>query len=141
MAEDVDIIEALVALLKADVPVSGVADTRVFGGELPKGEAASMPRPAVVLQASGGISSAAGSDVQHDTQRIDLVAYAASPSAAESLRRKCRRALTNCSRRVVGKALIHWIAPAGGFSQGRDRDGKWPYAFQSFQVFHALKEV
>ncbi|RKR03574.1 tail completion protein gp17 [Maricaulis maris] len=141
MAEDVDIIGAVTAVLKADAPVAAVLTTRVFGGELPPDEARHMPRPAVVIRPSGGVSSAQGSNVQHDTQRFDLVAYGATPSKADSLRRKCRRALTNVERLTVAGALIHWIQPAGGFSSGRDGDADWPYAFQSFQIYHALNEV
>ncbi|WP_339745565.1 DUF3168 domain-containing protein [uncultured Maricaulis sp.] len=141
MAEDVDIIGAVLALLKADAPVAAVVGARVFGSELPKDEAASMPRPAIVVKPSGGLSNAQGSDVQHDTQRFDLVAYGATPNGADALRTKCRRALTDCKRRVIEGALIHWIGVAGGFSAGRDRHAGWPYAFQSFQIYFALKEV
>lgn len=141
MAEDADIIGAVVALLRADANVAGMTGARVYGGELPKGDAKHPPVASVVVQPSGGVSIASGSTVEHDTQRFDLFAYGATSAEADSLRRKCRRALTNCRRQVVAGVLIHWIEQAGGFESGRDRDTKAPVAFQSFQIYHALKEV
>ncbi|WP_048648949.1 tail completion protein gp17 [Nitratireductor soli] len=139
--DEADIITATVTLLKSDAAVTALCADRVFGDELPNDEAAAMPRAAIVVRASGGTSIAAGSFIQHDTQRLDLVAYGATKFDADALRRAARRVLTALRRRVIGNVLIHWIESAGGFSSGRDRDGAWPYAFQSFQVFHALQEV
>ena len=139
MAE-ADIIGAIVDLLKADSNIAAAGDL-VFGGELPANETANMPRRAIIVQPSGGVSLAAGSFINHDTQRVDLFCYGKTPYEAEDLRRLARRALTSVRRRIVGGCLIHWAEPAGGFSAGRDRDAAWPVAFQSFQVFYALQEV
>lgn len=140
MAE-ADIITAIVSALKADGNVVGLAADRVFGGELPKDETKLMPRNCIVVKPSGGVSIAAGSFSEHDTQRFDLFSYGATPFEAEALRRMSRRALANIRRRVIERCLIHWIEPAGGFTAGRDPDAAWPTAFQSYQVFHALQEV
>ncbi|RVK13440.1 tail completion protein gp17 [Sinorhizobium meliloti] len=140
MAE-ADIIKAITEVLKTDGNVAPLAEGRVFGGELPEGEAQFMPRNVVVIQPSGGVSLAAGSFLNHDTQRIDLFSYGATPFEAEALRRLCRRALVNVRRRVVSNCLIHWIEPAGGFFAARDPDAAWPRAFQSYQVFYALEEI
>ncbi|RVQ76116.1 DUF3168 domain-containing protein [Sinorhizobium medicae] len=140
MAE-ADILTAIAEILTADGNVAGLAGARVFAGELPANEAGHMPRNAVVILPSGGVSLAAGSFLDHDTQRIDLFSYGATPFEAEALRRLCRRALVRVRRRIVRNCLIHWIEPAGGFTAGRDPDADWPRAFQSYQVFHALQEV
>jgi len=138
---EADIITAIVSALKADGNVAGLAADRVFGGELPDAETAHMPRNCIVVKPSGGVSIATGSFADHDTQRLDLFSYGATPFEAETLRRVSRRALVNVRRRVVERCLIHWVEPAGGFTAGRDPDAAWPTAFQSFQVFHALQEV
>lgn len=132
-----DVIAGLVAYLKADAGVSGLAGTRVFGLELPGGQAGAMPRHAVVLQASGGVSLTAGSYVEHDTQRVDAFSYGATPFQAERLRRAVFDALKPLRRAVAAGVLIHWVEPAGGWSTLRDPDGHWPVAFQSFQAFFA----
>ncbi|MEO9612633.1 MAG: DUF3168 domain-containing protein [Nitratireductor sp.] len=138
---DADVITALAEILKANADVSVLAGSRIYGGELPEHETASMPRGAIVLQPSGGASMTAGSDSQHDTQRIDLFAYGATPFEAERLRRVARRVLTPVRRVVSANCLVHWIEVAGGFASGRDARTQWPIAFQSFQIFFALQEV
>ncbi|WP_346915034.1 DUF3168 domain-containing protein [uncultured Roseibium sp.] len=132
---------ALVDALKADGNVAAIAGARVFGGELPKGETRHMPRAAIVLQPSGGVSLAAGSYMDHDTQRVDALCYGATPLEANALGGICRRALTSIRRQVVSGCLIHWIEPAGGISARRDQPTQWPVAFRPFQAFHALQEV
>ena len=140
MAE-ADIIGAIVAGLKADASIAALAAGRVFGGELPAEETSGMPREAIVVRPSVGASLTAGSFADHDTQRIDVLAYGATPFAANAVSSLARRALTAIRRQVIGGCLIHWVDRAGGFSAGRDKDAAWPVAFQSFQVFHALEAV
>lgn len=132
-----DVVAALVAFLKADAGVAALAGSRVFGLELPAGEAASMPRHAVVLRASGGPSLTAGSYAEHATQRIDAFSYGATPFEAERLRRTVFDGLKPLQRVVAAGVLVHWVDPAGGWSTLRDPDGDWPVAFQSFQAFFA----
>lgn len=136
-----DVVAALAALLAADAPTAAIAGTRVFGGELPAAEAAAMPREAIVLVPSGGISLTGASFVEHDTQRIDLFAYGATPHAAEQLRDTAALALRRARRKVWAGVLIHWVQPAGGVTNARDPDAAWPRAFQSFQVLHGLVPV
>ena len=132
-----DVISGLIAWLKADAGVAALAGTRVFGLELPGTEAASMPRHAVVIKASGGLSITAGSYAEHASQRVDAFCHGATPYQAESLRRAVDDALKPLRRAVSSGCLIHWVEPAGGFATLRDPDGHWPVAFQSFQVFFA----
>ncbi len=140
MAE-ADIIGAIVAVLKADADVVAEVGQNVFGGELPKDVASTGPIRCVLVQPSGGVSLAAGTFSETDTQRFDLHAYGQTLIEANGLRSLCRRALTGVRRQLAAGCLIHWIEPAGGFATGRDPDTAWPFAFQSFQVLHALKEV
>lgn len=132
-----DAIAALVEILKADAGIAALAAARVFGTELPAAEAASMPRAAVVIAPAGGTSLTAGSDAQHDTQRIDAMCYGATSYEAQLVRDAVRDALKPIRRSVAASTLIHWVRPAGGFTSGRDRDADWPVAVQSWQVFHA----
>jgi hypothetical protein len=133
-----DPLAALVELLLADDGVAAIAQDRGFGGELPADEAAHMPRAAFVVAASGGFSLTGGSYVEHDTQRVDLFAYGATPREAEQLLATAALALRRVRRSVAAGTLIHWVKPAGGLTGARDPDAAWPRAFQSFQVFHAL---
>jgi hypothetical protein len=136
-----DPITALAEWLKTDSDIAADVGTRVFGGELPSDEAAYMPRRAIVLRPSGGSSLTAGSYAVHDTQRVDLLAYGATPQDADALARKCRLLVCDLRREVINGCLIHWIDVAGSLSAQRDRDTVWPFALQSFQIFHALEEI
>ena len=131
-----DITAALVTFLKADAGVLALVGTRVFGVELPGAEASEMPRKTVVLSPSGGVSLAAGSYIPHDTQRVDAFSYGETLIEADKVRRAVFDAFRVRRRGVTGNTLIHWIESAGGWVSQRDL--KWPRAFQSFQVYHAL---
>ena len=140
MAE-ADVIAAVVALLKADAGVSALAGTDVYGVEMPADAVARMPIDAIVVQPSGGVSLTEGSDAALDAQRIDIMAYAATPNEANALRRTAAWALTRTKRRVVANTLIHWVKKAGGFYAARERDGQWPQSFQSFQILYSTQEI
>ena len=134
-----DIIGALVTFLKTSSDVTALVGDRVFGIELPGAEAASMPRKTVVLSPSGGVSLAAGSYMNHDTQRIDAFSYGETLFEADRLRRAVYDAFRVRRRGVTGTTLIHWIESAGGWVSQRDADEDWPRSWQSFQVYHALE--
>ena len=136
-----DIVTAIVDLLKADAGVAALAGTRVFGGELPPAEAASMPRHAIVVQPSGGAPFQPASLLNGEAQRLDVVAYGATAYEAASLRAAAAAALIATVRALVGEVLVHWVQAAGGYLSGRDRDGEWPYAFQSFQALFSIGEA
>lgn len=136
-----DPVAAVVAILLADADVAARVAARGFGGELPAGEAASMPRQCFVVRASGGPSLTGGSLAEADAQRVDLFAYAETPGLAGSLADLCALKLRRVRRQVAAQTLVHWVKNAGGYSQGREPVTEWPRAFRSFQIFHALRAV
>ncbi len=141
MADAADLIAGLVALLAADAGVSAQVASRVFGGEVPAEEAKFMPRKALVVAPSGGVSLTGGSYVEHDTGRVDLFGYGATQREASQVLAAAALAMRRIKRTVSANVLIHWAQPAGGGTGGRDPVLAWSRAFQSFQVFHALEEV
>lgn len=141
MAEAALIETGLVAFLKADAAVAAASGGRVFGGELPPEEAAHMPRAALVIRASGGVSLTGESYLGHDTQRVDIFAFGPTPRAAAALLRTAALALRQLRRGVFGGVLIHWANAASGTISGREPETDWPRAFQSFQVMHGLTAI
>jgi hypothetical protein len=131
----------VVAFLKADAATFAASGGRIFGGELPADETASMPRAAIVIRASGGVSLTGDSFLGHDTQRVDLFAFGPTPNAAGSLMRTAALALRGLRRGVYGGVQIHWAIPAGGSNAGREPTTEWPRQFQSFQLLHGLVEI
>lgn len=136
-----DLEAALVAFLRAHSVINMLTEARVFAGELPPAEAKFMPRPAIVLRSSGGVSLTAESTLDHDTQRIDVFAFGLTPRAAATLMRQAASALRQLQRSVHAGVLIHWVNPAGGSSQGREPQTEWPRQFQSFQALHSLTQI
>lgn len=134
-----EIVTAIVELLKADAGVAALAGTRVFGGELPPSETALMPRKTIVIQPSGGVPFKPASLVKAEAQRLDVVAYGATPLEAATLRAAAAHALVLTVRAIFAGVLVHWVQSAGGYLAGRDRDGQWPFAFQSFQALSSTE--
>jgi hypothetical protein len=94
-----------------------------------------------VLKPSGGVSITSGTNVAHDTQRIDVFTYGATVAEAAALMSTVALVLRWTQREVWAGTLIHWVNSAGGFISGREGDTDWPRVFMSFQVFHALQSV
>jgi hypothetical protein len=134
-------VSAVVAILLADSAIAALVGARAFGGELPASETALMPRRALVVKASGGVSLTSGSYAEHDTIRVDVFAFGAMPREAGDLAALVSLVLRRVERQVAAATLVHWVKSAGGFSSGREPGTEWPRAMQSFQVFHALEAI
>lgn len=135
-----DIVTAIVEILKADAGIAALVETHVYGGELPPDLAGQMPRAVIVVQPSGGAAFAPASTVNAEIQRLDLICYGATLFEATELRRTASRVLLDIRRQFAADVLIHWVQWAGGYLTGRDRDGAWPYALQSYQTLFAIDE-
>lgn len=141
MPEAADLEAGLVAYLKADVVTAAATDGRIFGGELDPDETAQMPRTAIVVKASGGVSLTGESKLEHDTQRVDVFAFGKTPRAAAAVMRAAALALRRLERSVHAGCLIHWANSASSSIAGREPVTEWPRQFQSFQVMHGLVAI
>lgn len=141
MPEAADPEGGLVAYLKSIPSVALLTSSRIFGGELPASETASMPRAAIVVKASGGISLTSESTNEHDTQRVDVFAFGPTPREAARVMRGAALALRRLERSVHAGCLIHWANSASGSLSGREPVTEWPRHFQSFQVMHGLVAI
>lgn len=140
MAE-ADPIGAAVAALAVDPDTVALAGADIFGGELAGDVLDRGPKRAIVIAPSGGVSMAGASKAEFDSQRIDLIAYGATPAEAQQLLAVAARCLWLIERQVFAGTLIHWVNRAGGFGRARDSDTQWPQAFQSFQILYSLKAI
>lgn len=128
-----DMIDALRRYLLADPDVSELVGTRVFGGELPSGQASSMPRHAVVIRYSGG-GSLGGGHQEYSDKRVDVRCYGSTIYEADRLWRSVGPALQALQREVHADCLLHWARRGGGPIDLRDPDTDWPFIFSSWQV-------
>lgn len=141
MPEAADLEAGLRAYLLVDPATFAVTGGRIFGGELPAAETASMPRTAIVVKTSGGISLTGDSYLGHDAQRVDVFAFGPTPNAAAGVMRTAALALRSLRRSVHAGCLLHWANSASGSLPGREPVTEWPRQFQSFQVMHGLVAI
>lgn len=141
MDEAADLEGALVAYLKTIAAVTALTAQRIFGGELPEAETASMPRAAIVIKASGGVSQTGDSYVETDTQRVDVFAFGVTPREAARVSREAGLALRRLDRSVHAGVLLHSASAASGSLSVREPEVNWPRHFQSFQVLHSLTSI
>lgn len=141
MPEAADLEGGLVAYLKTIPSVVLLTGGRIFAGELPEDETASMPRKALVIRASGGVQLLGDTTVEHDTQRIDAFAFGETPREASRVMRAAALAFRRLQRSVHAGCLIHWVNSAGGSISGREPTTEWPRQFQSFQAMHGLTAI
>ena len=129
-----DTTAALVAYLLAQPVVTSLVGSRVYGLELPADETRHMPRAALVLTPSGGVSAGYTQSLPLEGSRFDAYCYAATPHEAQALRRSVRAAMRALSRVRIGTTLLHWVQPAGGYSASRDAQTDWPRVWESYSV-------
>lgn len=134
MTQIPDRITALVAILKADAAVAAEVGARVFGGELPEAETASMPRKAIVITHAGGVAAFGGGYQEYGDSRVDTRCYGTTPHEADEVWRAAHGALKQLRRTLQGDMLVHWARQAGGPIPLRDPDADWPSIFASWQV-------
>lgn len=133
MPSDPDAVTAIRDFLKADSGVAAIASTRVFGSDLPRVEADSMPRAAIVVRPSGGgvmgVTGTGWSD-----HRVDIDCFGDTPYNAWLLHKAARAALRNMKSQVVGITLVKWAKSSSEGTLARDPVTDWPTAMSSWQV-------
>jgi len=126
---------AVVAYLRADGRVSGLAAERVYGSELPRSAAAELPRKTIVVMASG-IGGTVGdrSDVRETGNRMDIRCYGETPYQADVLHGAVYRAMKDLRRERHDDITLQVAEVGGGPLPGRDTDADWPYTLGVYVV-------
>ncbi|MEO0589115.1 MAG: DUF3168 domain-containing protein [Pseudomonadota bacterium] len=141
MSVPADLEAGLVAYLKAQASVSALVGTRVFAGELHPNETQNMPRKALLVRLSGGVSLTGESKLRYDTQRFDLFAFGETPLEAGRTLATAGFELRALENGTWAGCRIFWVNSAGGRSQGVEPGTEWPRHFQSFQAMHGLIHI
>lgn len=140
MAEP-SVITALVSFLKANSEVNTISSGRIFGGELPEGEAINQPRAAIVLRASGGGAMLGRSYIELSDPRVDILCYGSTPYQADAVHRAMDPALKQMRRNVQGNCLLHWANRTTSPMNLRDPDAEWPMVLSVWQVLYSERVV
>lgn len=140
MSAQPDLIGALVELIGADPDVAALVNGRVFGGELPEDEQATMADtcpPTVVVQAAPGIAEIGQAFQNYGDRTFELFCYGPTPHDADLLWRTVHPVLKNLSHQRWSGCLIYWIKPTGQPIPLRDPDTQWPYTMTPYQTLAA----
>ena len=127
---------AVVEVLRADASITALAGSRVYGGELPNGEVQSMPRPAIVLRATGGGSLGPGARSYSPwrVNRLDIFCYGGTPYEGAELHDAVYSAMTQLWQTVAAGTVLKNASVSGGPIQTRDPDTDWPYTLGIYDV-------
>ncbi len=132
MALAQDPITALITYLQADSTISSLISTRVFGMELPKAEAVSMPRQCIVINGAGGIGDA--SLVTTFRVRIDFFCYGETPFEAWKVYRTLHTVLEQMVREVSSSTMLYSALHSAGPFPARDQKTDWPVVVDTWLI-------
>ena len=127
-----DALGAIIALLKADATISALLSTRVYGLELPRADADSMPRKAIVINSAGGIGESSFRDVFK--YRLDFACYGETPFEAYETFRTLRAVLRDIEKGVTSSTFIYSAEHSAGPFSFRDSNTKWPHTIDTWLV-------
>jgi hypothetical protein len=127
-----DGIGAMVALLTADATITALLSSRVYGLELPKADASSMPRKAIVINSAGGQGESSYRDVFK--YRLDFICYGETPFEAYEVFRTLRAVLREIERQVVSSTFVYSAEHSAGPFSFRDTESKWPHTIDTWLV-------
>jgi len=111
---------------------AGIDDARVFGIEVPKAEAISMPRKCIVVRQSG-LGGPVRSFVRLQQTLIDVASFGETPYEAELLRLDVNRFLKGFRRRMSQGFLLHSFDLVNGPIHLREEQTEWPYVLETWR--------
>jgi len=137
-----DIAQATREYLLSQAEVTDLVADRIFVGGLRADQAASMPRKAIVLNHSGGLSfggGVGGGDLTDlNDQRMDFSCYGETALEAGKVRTVVFRAMKMLIRQVFAGVLLHRALESGGAVFLKDVDGRWPMFVQAWTVLGSI---
>ncbi|MCZ7538240.1 MAG: hypothetical protein M5T61_21420 [Acidimicrobiia bacterium] len=129
----VDPIDALVSWLRLDSDLVALVGGRVYGGQVPQFENASMPRPLVTVNPAGG--GFLGRSQDYGDRRIDVDCYGQTrpESWAVYLASRGRASSISNASSPTGCSW-HWANEASRGTSGVEPDTDWPVTYSSWQL-------
>lgn len=126
---------ALIEVIETDTEVAALLATSglgVYGFELPRSAANSMPNHAVVVKPSGGPGSL--SYLPISKSRVDIWHFGRSLGHAMTLQRNVNTVMKQLTRVVKSTNLIHSVVHSSGPLSIRDKDRGWPISVETWVV-------
>ena len=119
-------------LLEVGPALKVIADGRVFAVELPKSEAAAMPRAAVVIAPAGGPEDV--SFQQITTDLIRLLCFGKTVTEAASLSEDVHRRLKWFPSGNYANRRVHSFTRSSGRVFYRDPETDWPVFLEGWLI-------
>jgi len=119
-----DVLSALIAYLKADAEVAALVGARVYGGELPEADVASMPRKCVIVRLAGGTERARSARIAR--VRADIFSYGEGYKEAGQVDGAVTDALADLRRSTYSSTLLQASGYGGPFQLKEPMHG-WKY--------------
>lgn len=133
MATPVDLLSALLAILKRDDDLIALIGTRAYGEELPEFEASAQPRAMLFVRRQPG-PTAIGGYVDLERPGFELACFGETPAQAAEVHREASRVLKNIRREVSEEVLVHSAQLVGSPQALREGQSQWPYVVSSWEV-------
>lgn len=121
-------------LLLSSSEVSTAAGGRIYAGELPAAQAASMPRRAIVVTPSGGVGLGSRDYSDLVEPRVDIKCYGATSVEAEDVHKVVRKFLRQLRPTVAAGILVHRVVVESHGSYLRDGPAEWPMYLSVYDV-------
>lgn len=133
-----DPIGAVITYLGTQTPVTDLAGSSLYSGELPRDANSSEPGPAVVVMPAGGPRTIGRAYQAYGDRRIDVITYGAMKKDAWVLALTVEAALTQLRRQVSAGVVLHWARPSAQPNFMLDAVTQWPAYLASYQLLAAL---
>lgn len=127
-----DPIGELATMLAADTAVAALADTHVYGGELPRALNGDTPPTAVVLSPAGGPGRRKSLKIRFT--RVDTICYGPTLEEAWALHLAVREALETMTRTTT----LFSVETSSDGALARDATTQWPTCYASYGVLSAI---
>lgn len=133
-----DLHEAVITKLKTPQEIFDLIgddvtrSVRVFGVEVPKGEAELMPRKCIVVRQSG-LGGQGGGYAKIQRTLIDIACYGETPIQAELLRLEVHKYLKDFRRQLSEGFLLHSFDLVNGPLPLRDSVTDWPFVMSTWR--------
>ena len=129
---------AIRAVLVADATVASVSGSRVYIGELPKEQADSMPRKAIVVSFAGGSGEGDNDYLSTVAQRVDIFNYGETYAEAEEVQRATHDVMKLLDTDLTTGRLLHNARRRGGVRTFREPPGDWPVMLETWDILAKL---
>lgn len=134
-----DLLSGIVALMRADVNISDMVGTKVYGMELPRREINSMPQKLIIVSTIGGWPQYG--HMQLNRNIVEVRCFGEDYKAAWEVYTATHLFFKNLNRQVYDTLLVHAATPVNGPISLQDPRFEWPNMLTTWRLLVAEAPV